>query len=295
MAARISEPAIVLHAYDYSESSQVLSLLCRQTGRLRLLAKGTRRSTRTCFSPGIDLLELGHAVARPAREHGQLGVLIEWSQQDAFLHIRRSRLRLLSGLYAAELSERMTEEADPHPELFDDLAGLLRTLERGVDEPGHEPPEVALTRFIARLLRHVGYAPQWTRCVACGKPYPSGARTYFSSTAGGVLCTRCSTRYADRVPVPPGVLSKQAGPAECLARFELLDAHITRLAGRPLRSRVLLHPLLAARTRGGVQGAGRGAKGAGQRAQGHGGQPPSAGSAQRNRHQLDAPECDNDP
>jgi len=249
VAVRISEPAIVLRTYDYSESSQVVSLLCRETGRLRLLAKGTRRSTRTRFNPGIDLLEAGHAVARPAREHGQLGVLIEWSQQDAFLHLRRSRLRLLCATYAAELSERMTEEADPHPELFDDLIELLRTLDRGVDDPGLAPPEVALTRFVARLLRHVGYAPQWTRCVACGKPYPPGARAYFSSTAGGVLCTRCSTRYADRVPVPPGVLSKQAGPAECLARFELLDAHITRLAGRPLHSRRLLHPLLEARAR----------------------------------------------
>ena len=247
MAARISEPAIVLHAYDYSESSQVLSLLCRETGRLRLLAKGTRRSTRTRFDPGIDLLERGHAVARPAREHGQLGLLIDWSQQEAFLHIRRSRLRMLCALYAAELSERMTEEADPHPELFDDLAGLLHALDRGVDDPHMPPPEVALTRFVARLLRHVGYAPQWTRCVACGKRYPPGARAYFSSSAGGVLCTRCSTRYADRLVVPPGVLSKDAGPAACLARFELLDAHITRLVGRPLRSRSLLHPLLLAR------------------------------------------------
>ncbi len=250
MSARISEPAIVLHAYDFSESSQVLSVLCRETGRLRLLAKGTRRSTRTRFNPGIDLLEYGRLVARPGREHGQLGVLIEWAQLDPFLHIRRSRIRLLSAIYAAELTERMTEDADPHPELFDDLLDLLRTLDCGARAPASNPlSDVALTRFVARLLRAVGYAPSWTHCAVCGRPYPPGARAWFSTTAGGLLCSRCATRYADRLAVAPGVLAKNPGPRESLARFELLDAYITRLLGRPLHTRELLYPLLKQRAR----------------------------------------------
>src|ERR671932_607097 len=55
-----STDAIVLHAFDYLESSRVLRLATREAGVRSAIAKGARRSTRR-FGGGLDLFLLGGA------------------------------------------------------------------------------------------------------------------------------------------------------------------------------------------------------------------------------------------
>jgi DNA repair protein RecO (recombination protein O) len=241
MPAR-NDQAIVLRLSDYSETSQIVTLFGAAEGLLRVIAKGARRSTKQRFATGMDLLEYGEIAFVPARGDSQLGTLTEWVQRDTFTGLRSDLVRLYGGLYAAELVGALTEEADPHPELFDVLLALLRALAN----PEGPAPTRLMPRFQFALLRTIGYAPELTACVMCRRAIPASAPAFFSPTAGGLLCRDCEKHHPERRSVPPRVAGERPGARDPVAWFDLFDYYTTHLAGRRFKTATELLRLLRA-------------------------------------------------
>lgn len=225
-----SDQAVVLRLTDYSETSQIVSLFTARHGQLRLIAKGARRSTKKRFATGLDLLELGEVGFLVAHGDAQLGTLTDWAQRDSFAGLRRELLRLHGALYAVELVAFLTEEGDPHPELFGDLIETLR----GLASEGPAAPY--LPGFQIALLRAVGYAPNLRECVACSRPVAPTGRVYFSAGAGGLLCRDCEPHHVEKRYVPPGLIETAPQTGDPCAWFELLDYHLTHVAGRRFKT-----------------------------------------------------------
>lgn len=242
----VLDEAIILRLTEYSETSQILTCFGRAAGLLRLIAKGARRSTKKHFAAGLDLLEAGEVQYVAARGDAQLGTLTEWVQHDAFLGLRREPLRLYGGLYAAELVGALTEEGDPHPALYDALLKTLQALD------GTEPALETIVRFVHRLLKEIGYGPSLRKCVDCGQIPAAQQPTFFSAAAGGVVCRDCEARHPDRRRLPAGFLSTTEAVTHLAIWFEVLDEHVTYVAGRRFRTAELLAGLLKA---GGPQAA----------------------------------------
>ena len=242
----IDDQAIVLRLTDYSESSQIVSLFGAEHGLLRLIAKGTRRSTRSRVAVGLDLLELGEVSFVKPREQAGLGTLTRWRLRDGFLALRRDLALQYAGFYAAELTLRLTAEYDPHPELF---AALLRLLRELCDLPGAGQNRVAelVVRFQAALLRSIGYGPRLRECVDCQRPRPRRGPVYFSSQAGGLLCRDCAPRHHEKRPLELRWLEPPAARQAPLYWFELLDYHLAHLAGGPPRTAAVLCTRLGAK------------------------------------------------
>jgi len=245
-----TDQAIVLRLSDYSESSQIVSLFTAAAGLVRLIAKGSRRGTRKRFAAGLDLLEYGEVSYAPPRGDAGLGILTEWVQRNAFTGLRRELLRQYAGLYAVELVSQLTEEYDPHPDLFDALLELLRRLAAGESHPqqASQTPAAALAaivRFQAALLRAIGYAPNLRSCVGCGRPHVRGTRAYFSSTAGGLICRDCEMHHTEKRRISPAMLDADPDAQPTKDWFLLLDYHLTHLAGRPFKTAERLRALLA--------------------------------------------------
>lgn len=227
----IKDQAVVLRRLDYSETSQVLVFLTREHGVRRLIAKGVRRGTKQRFATGIDLLERGQVVFI-ARSQGSSGLatMSEWRQSEAYLAIRQHLGALYAAQYAAEITAAMTEEADPHPALFDALVQLLSVLQDGRDmlEP--------LTRYQRAALVEVGLWPDLSRCVVCDKPAPAGRAAYFSAQQGGLVCRFCEPELTEKRKVaaaPLTALRQDAVNAETARPvFELLDYTISHTIGR---------------------------------------------------------------
>src|SRR5438552_19214246 len=117
--ALLKDDAIVLRRLDYSETSQILLIFCRELGAQRLIAKGIKRGTKTRVAVGVDLLEFGTIVlSRRSTADAQLGTITESPQHATFPHLRRDLLRPYSAQYAAEPTAPPTNSADPHPTLF---------------------------------------------------------------------------------------------------------------------------------------------------------------------------------
>jgi DNA repair protein RecO (recombination protein O) len=237
----LKDEAVVVRLTEFSETSQIVSLFSAAHGLLRLIAKGARRSTKTRFAAGLDLLELGEVGFLMPRGDAQLGTLTDWAQRDTFGGVRRELIRLYGALYAVELVAALTEEADPHPELFEALVGTLRAL------AGEGPAAPGIPAFQSDLLQAIGYAPNLAECVSCRRPVGRGGPVFFSGGAGGLLCRDCEGHYPEKWRVSPRMVGTTPRTGDPRDWFELFDYHLTYIAGRRFKTAAELAGLLGQR------------------------------------------------
>ena len=154
--ARFSDLGLCLRCLEYSESSQIVTLLTRSHGKARGLAKGATRlapSSTARFCGGVWPLQLGEATLLQ-RPGGDLDAVLEWDLLEDHHHLRSDLHAQHMSLAAAELVDAMLPEADPHPHVFDWLLELLSPRSHG-SAMGLVP----LLRFQWRLLDAAGYRP----------------------------------------------------------------------------------------------------------------------------------------
>lgn len=189
----VSDRSICLRKTEFSETSQILTLFTRTYGMVRLIAKGAHRRTKagaSKFDGGIDFLDLGQAVFSHdlARD---LPFLAEWNLREGHLALRKTLRGIYLGLYAAEMVNRLIEEHDPHPELFDRLEATLPGLATARRE------EIFLA-FELDLLRESGYLPELFVCTSCGRAQDGRQPIYYSPSRGGIVCRNCEGTVRDR-------------------------------------------------------------------------------------------------
>ncbi len=239
---RHREPAICLRTSDFSETSQVVHFLCRESGVIRLMAKGAKRK-KSSSGGAIDLMCEGDLVYIPSRRES-LGTLVEFTETDSHSALRKDAARLNTGLYMIELAGALLAEADPHPEVFDLLHSALARL----GQPDAPIPAV-LAWMQWRTLRYVGLLGNLTACASCGRTVGPGARgAYFSSTEGGLVCAACEGAVTEKLrlaqPALAGLAALTATAAgqktplpdnQAQAVNQLLNYHTTNQLGKPLK------------------------------------------------------------
>jgi DNA repair protein RecO (recombination protein O) len=194
--------ALVLRTVEFSETSLVATLFTREFGKVRGLAKGARR-LKGPFDNALDLLAACRIVFL-RKSSGGLDLFTEARLERRFRPAGRSLASLYAAYYVGELLELLTDEHDPHPELFDAATEALAGLSLG------EPIAPRLLRFELTGLGWLGHLPSLEQCVECGRPVEAGARVAFSLQAGGVLCARCRPGKKQVVSVSSGVLKAMA-------------------------------------------------------------------------------------
>ena len=229
----LSDTAICLRRWDFSETSQTVSLLTRESGVLRGLAKGAKRE-RGPFSGGLDLLTRGQVVAivKPSRE---LATITEWHLQETFRVLRVDLEANRAGLVMADLVHHLLTQQDPHPALFDAMVASLRGLADDVP--------LALLRFQWALLDETGYRPELDRDAASGVDLDASEETFvFDARAGGVT-SGMPQRGAWRVRrttinllrrVAAGEILDDADRAGVDRANRLLAVYIREIAGREI-------------------------------------------------------------
>ena len=177
--------ALVLRLVDFSETSQVVTLFTREFGKIGALAKGAHRQ-KGPFDSALDLLTLARVVFL-RKSSGGLDLLTEAKLEHRFRPPDRDLAPLFAGYYLAELLLGLTDDYDPHPELFDSAAETLQTLSRD----GEMNISPLMLAFEMNALRLVGHLPNLEECVECGKPITSDRLVAFGQSSGGVLCRSC--------------------------------------------------------------------------------------------------------
>ena len=235
---------ICLKVVDYSETSQVVHFLTRNTGIINLMAKGTKRP-KSKSGGMIDFLAEGEVVFSYKNPEA-MGLLMEFTETVSRTPLRRDPRRLNVSLFMIELVEKMLPEGDTHPPIFDLLHNALERLGQS-----DSPIEAVLGFFQWRFLRHVGLLGELGSCVGCGidiMEIPKNAEIYFSAQQGGILCPACHSATNEKFRVTPlclsaisALLTVTLGQKANLPESQgveinrLLGYHITHQLGKPLR------------------------------------------------------------
>ena len=175
--------ALVLRLVEFSETSLVVTLFTREFGKITGLAKGARRP-KGPFEAALDLLALVRVVFLH-KSSDALDLLTEAKLERRFRAAASDLSRLYAGYYVAELLAELTDEDDPHPELFDEANRTLAELDDGA------PVAAVILRLELAALKLLGHLPSLVECAGCGGPVSGEGRVAFGMLSGGVLCPRC--------------------------------------------------------------------------------------------------------
>jgi DNA repair protein RecO (recombination protein O) len=138
------QPAFVLHAYPFSETSLIVEAFSRDFGRVALLARGARRP-RSALR-GVLMAFQPLEVSWTGKGEVKTILKAEWQGGQPLL----SGKALFLGYYLNELLLDLLPREDAHARLFSAYAETLSRFAGG-------PKEADIRRFERAFLRELGY------------------------------------------------------------------------------------------------------------------------------------------
>ena len=230
----VETDAIVLHVFDYSETSRILRLATRDAGLQSVLARGARRS-KSRFGSALDLFAEGAAQLH-LKDGRDLQTLSAFDVTRSRSELGEDMGRFVGASALAELVLRFSGADDVSVALFDVLAEALDRLAAAQDEEASEATLSGAWRLVAEL----GFAPTIGTCAACHASIDIPGELPFSHTAGGVLCERCARLYPGGRRLP--LEARQAiGQWTQGGRLAQRDPRATRAHQRLLREFLQQH------------------------------------------------------
>ena len=192
----VKTPAIVLRRHPYTETSQVVTWLTPDAGRLNTLLKGALRP-RSAFLGQVDLFYTCELLYYGRNPDG-LPVAREVTPLDLRARLREDWRACAVASYLCALVTRATPAQATRGAIYAWLADALDDL------AAHGGSIETLCRQELRLLHRLGLAPRADRCLVCAKPPPVSGNVSFSPREGGWWCPDCrfATRRDDGMRIP---------------------------------------------------------------------------------------------
>jgi DNA repair protein RecO (recombination protein O) len=195
------DDGVVLRTQKLGEADRIVTLLTRQNGRVRAVAKGVRR-TKSRFGARLEPFTHVDLLIHPGRS---LDVITQAEVIRPYgVPLAGDYPRYTAGTAMLETAERFTPmEKEPAIRQFLLLIGGLRALGEtarpGDEEREPREPRLVLDAYLLRSLAVAGYAPSLEECAKCGAT--GSVLTSFAVAAGGMVCGSCR---------PPGAASPSA-------------------------------------------------------------------------------------
>jgi DNA repair protein RecO (recombination protein O) len=179
----ISTRAVILQTFPYSDTSKILRFLSPDYGVRSVVAKGALRP-KSRFGGLLEPFTEGYAQLF-LKEGRDLHTLSGFDLVRGRQSIGRDLAAFTGASLIAELVLRSgTEEG--HPDLF-------RSVISAFDALGASTGDAAWVALGAvwHIVTLLGFEPELSECVVCGRPIPDEEPTRFDVDAGGIACTSC--------------------------------------------------------------------------------------------------------
>jgi DNA repair protein RecO (recombination protein O) len=204
------DSAICIRTTDYSETSQIVTFFTKANGKISAIAKGSKRP-KSSFEGPIEIFSHGTIVFSDSKKE-KLATLTEFQQQIGFESFAANLFALNCASFAAELVNKLTNEFDPHPGLFDSFLNFLKNTSQ---TSGKNNTILLLILFQLSLLKEVGFKPILNACANCKRIFSAGwSETYFSHLSNGLICKDCEDSFPDQIRLTRNT-------AACLADLKL--------------------------------------------------------------------------
>ena len=172
------DQGIVLRSYPFGEADRVVVLLSPNSGKIRTVAKGVRK-TKSRFGGRLEPFTHVDLVLYEGRN---LDTITQVAVLEPFPRLR-------SDLDAVVAAGTMVEAADAVAQEEESSITLFLLLQRGLKalEAGRASQDL-ITSYLLKLADVVGVAPSLVECAACGRL--EGLHR-FSFAGGGAICDTC--------------------------------------------------------------------------------------------------------
>ena len=193
---------LVLRVSPYNETDAMLTVITRDHGLLSIKARGLRRKNSPLIAP-CQLLAYTDFVLF---ENRGFYTINEANLVEIFNGLRKDLLKLSLGTYFAQVTEVVSQEDIPNPELLSTLLNSLYML---------SSKDISLQMikavFELRVACIAGYTPELSEC-ACG-----GASDFFDVSDGCIVCKNCANYRESgiRLPVSSSVIEAMRYISTC--------------------------------------------------------------------------------
>lgn len=174
---------LVLREASSGEADKIITVLAKQRGKIVISAKGAKNS-KSAFLAGTQQFCYSDFIIYDSNK--SIVNLNQAELIEPFRNITKDLSKLCYGTYFMELLENVTVECVNYDELLQLSLRTLHTL-----NGCKLNLELIVRAYELRLMKIVGYMPETTKCVKCGKPVDKNI--FFDAMLGGLLCDKCKT------------------------------------------------------------------------------------------------------
>ena len=169
---------IVIRTNAYGENNKIVTLYTKELGKVGVMARGANKpssrltAVSQLFSHGTYVFQKGSGLG--SLQQGDIMESMRAIREDIFLTAYCS--------FVVELMDRVTEERNRNPHLYDLLYLTLHYINEGVDA------EILTFIYQMKMLDVIGITPELNKCASCTSTEGTFA---FSIKEGGFICHRC--------------------------------------------------------------------------------------------------------
>jgi DNA repair protein RecO (recombination protein O) len=170
--------AIVLRTYPLREADLLVTLFTRLEGKVRGVARSAKKSKRR-FGGALEPLTYVRAFYED-RERQELARLDSCEVIESPLATEVSYPRAVALGHVAEVLDELLPDREANDAVFRLALSVLAGL-RGAEI------WMPITYFELWMTRLMGYLPDFSECMACGRTL-NGSRAFFHALADGLVC-----------------------------------------------------------------------------------------------------------
>lgn len=173
------DEAVVLRTHKLGEVDRILTLLTKNHGQIRAVAKGVRKPS-SKFGAKLEPFMVADLQLYEGKNLDTVTQVESLASYGREIVADYSKYTAASAI--VEAAERLTRETS-NSNHYLLLVGALRSLSRGEHESG-----LILDSYLLRSLALSGWAPAFDVCTVCNSADPE----FFSVHSGAISCTDCS-------------------------------------------------------------------------------------------------------
>lgn len=209
------DEGVVLRTHKLGEVDRILTILTRNHGQIRAVAKGVRK-TSSRFGGRLEPFMVADLQLHEGRNLDTVSQVEQLSNYGASIVADYPRFTAASAI--VEAAEKLTRETSTSQHYLLVL-GALRTLANN-----DQLPDQVLDSYLLRALAISGWVPTLGDCQQCGS-----AATHFSTHSGAVSCGNCQV---------VGAVAIGTRGLEHMAALLAGDWEIVRTATKEVRAQV---------------------------------------------------------
>lgn len=165
---------------DFGEADRLVTLLTDDFGKIRAIAKGTRR-TKSRLGGHLEPYARTNLLIARGRN---LDIITQAQVLEPMRHLRTSERSIMYAAHWAEIADQLMVESQENRFAYGVLVRALTSLEL------ERAPNITSRICEWEFLAAAGFQPELFNCTGCGTRIEPG-QNGFHVEAGGVVCPRC--------------------------------------------------------------------------------------------------------